>query len=102
MIYKTLDNDWLEFSLEVIVVFFSKDTYLIQKPTTSLITDKEQYLNQSQFAVYLSENGLKYDRAKINMYLKRGKLPEPTLIIAGMKYWEKSVCEAYLHSQMNN
>ncbi len=54
-LYQQLDNDWLELALESIHVFFTKDTYLIQKPTHSLITDQEEYLNQSRFVKFLKK-----------------------------------------------
>jgi hypothetical protein len=37
-------------------------------------------LNQ-QFASYLKEEGLNYNRSKLNMYYKRGKVPEADLTI---------------------
>lgn len=54
MIYQTVDNEWLELALDVITLFFSRDTYLLQNPSFSLVTEKDTYLNQSQFADYLS------------------------------------------------
>src|SRR5207253_2913317 len=33
LLYKHLDNGWLEFALELMVQFFREDTYLIQQPT---------------------------------------------------------------------
>jgi hypothetical protein len=48
----------------MIHLFFLKDTYLIQEPTHSIITEGDYYLNQIRFAAFLSENGLNYDKAK--------------------------------------
>src|SRR5699024_7124192 len=101
-IYKNLDNNWIELSLEVIRLFFVKDTYLIQKPTHAVITDGDYYMNQSKFANFLTENGLNYDRAKINMYIKRGIIPDPDITVSGTKYWERSTCEKFLKKQVNN
>jgi len=98
-LYKQLDNDWLEFALEVILTFFKEDTYLIQNPSHSIITDGDYYMNQSRFAEFLNENGLKYDRSKLNVYLDRGIVPKPDIIISGTMYWERSTCEKFLYEQ---
>jgi hypothetical protein len=36
-LYKDLDNDWLDWALELITMFFREDTDLIQKPSFSTI-----------------------------------------------------------------
>lgn len=86
-LYHNLDDDWLELALELITDYFQKDTYLIKKPSYSLIKDGSDYLSLSQFADFLSEEGLRYDRQKINLYYERGKVPKPDLVIGGIKYW---------------
>ena len=78
-LYEYLYNDSLELALEVIYLFFNKDTFLIKDPTHSIITDGDYYLNQTRFAEFLSENGLNYDKAKLNMYIKRGIVPKQIL-----------------------
>ncbi|MCQ6282931.1 hypothetical protein [Bacillus sp. EB600] len=61
--YESLDDKWLEFALELMVHFLWEDTYLIQKPTFSILREpRGNYLNQKQFADFLSENGLHYDK----------------------------------------
>lgn len=40
------------------------------------LRSEDHYMNQSQFADFLKDNGLHYDRAKLNMYVKRGIIPE--------------------------
>lgn len=99
-LYKHLDNDWLEFALEAIHTFFHKDTFLIQDPTHSIITDGDFYLNQARFAEFLTENGLNYDNAKLSMYIKRGIVPEADITISGTKYWERSTSEKFLEEQL--
>lgn len=97
-LYRRLNDDWLEFALELIIEYFREDTYLIQKPSFLLIKDGDgsKYLRLSQFANYLSEHGLPYDRQKLNLYYGRKKVPEPDFIIGGTKYWSlKSVQEFY-------
>ncbi|MCP3029617.1 hypothetical protein [Halobacillus sp. A5] len=99
-IYKHLDDDWLNLALQAIHVFFSEDTYLMKKPTFSVIRESDEYKNQTQFAQYLKEHGLQYDRSKINVYVKRGIVPTPDLEIAGSKYWKGSTCEVYLKKEI--
>lgn len=99
-LYKHLDNDWLEFALESIQTFFYKDTFLIQYPTHSIITEDDHYMNQSKFADFLNENGLKYDNAKLSVYISRGVIPEADITISGTKYWLRSTCETFLEEQL--
>ncbi|MBZ5752052.1 hypothetical protein [Metabacillus rhizolycopersici] len=37
LLYKHLDNDWLELALELIAQFFREETYFIQEPVLSFI-----------------------------------------------------------------
>lgn len=98
--YKDLDNEWLEFGLELIHRYFTDGTYLIKNPTHSIITDGDYYMNQTRFADYLKENGLNFDRAKLSMYIKRGIVPQADITISGTKYWERLTCENFLEEQM--
>lgn len=95
LLYRHLDNDWLEWALELITEYFRKDTYLIQEPTYSLIREGLEYKSMSQFADYLSEQGLRYDRQKINLYFERGKVPQPDLVVGGVKYWSDETVQSY-------
>ena len=90
-----MDNDWLEFALELITEYFRKATYLIKKPTYSLIKDVSDYHSLSQFADYLSQKGLRYDRQKLNLYYERGKAPESDLLVGGVKYWSIKTVKSY-------
>lgn len=94
-LYHNLDDDWLELALELITDYFQKDTYLIKKPSYSLIKDGSDYLSLSQFADFLSEEGLRYDRQKLNLYYERGKVPKPDLVIGGVKYWSTHTAKLY-------
>jgi hypothetical protein len=95
LLYRHLDNDWLEFALELMTSYFRRDTYLIQKPTYSLIREDSDYKSMSQFADYLREQGLRYDRQKLNLYFERGKVPQPDLVVGGIKYWSKETVQSY-------
>ncbi|USK75382.1 hypothetical protein [Peribacillus frigoritolerans] len=95
-LYKQLDDDWLEWALELITLYFREDTYLIKKPSFSIIKENDSnYLNQSQLAHYLTEQGLKYDRAKVKNYYDRGIVPDADVISAHTKYWRKETVQAY-------
>jgi hypothetical protein len=98
--YQHLDNDLLEFALELMTQFFREDTYLIQKPTFSLIREgSKDYYNQKQFADFLSENGLNYDKCKLNVYYHRGKILEPDVELAGTPYWRKTSVETFCEQE---
>jgi hypothetical protein len=94
-LYKDLDNDWLEWALKLITQFFQEDTFLIQNPSFTMIKDGSDYLNLTQFAQFLTEQGLRYDRQKVNLYYERGKIPQPDLLIGGTKYWSRDTATKY-------
>ena len=99
-LYKHLDDEWLEWALELITLYFREDTYLIRKPSFSLIKENDaHYLNQSQFADYLTEHGLKYDRAKVKNYYDRGIVPAADLLLSNTKYWSLSTVQAYFEKE---
>ncbi|WP_461611858.1 hypothetical protein [Cytobacillus kochii] len=96
-LYLYLSDEWLDFALELMTDYFRNETYLINtKPTFSVIKEEDEYLGMSQFADYLTENGLKYTKQRINMAYKRGKMVEPDLVIAGVKYWSIETAEKFL------
>lgn len=95
LLYKGLDNDWLEWALELIALYFKEDTYLIQNPSISIIREGSEYYNQSHFAEYLNTCGLNYTRQKVKNYYSRGKIPKADLVIDGTTYWTQSTVEKY-------
>lgn len=99
---KYIDQSWLSFSLECIVTFFYKDTYLDGKPDFSIINEDTEYMNQTNFVDFLNENKEKHDknfsRAMLNSYLSRETIPLPDIELSGNKYWLKETCEEYLNS----
>jgi hypothetical protein len=100
LLYHHLDNDWLEFALELLTQFFQEDTYLIQHPTISILREtKDHYFNQKQFADFLSEQGLNYDKRKLNVYYSRGKIPKADVELAGTSYWSKSTVEDFCEQE---
>ena len=99
-LYQHLEDDWLEWALELITLYFREDTFLIKKPSFSIVKENDSnYLNQSQFANFLTENGLKYDRAKVKNYYDRGLIPAADLIVSGTKYWMKSTVQQYCQKE---
>lgn len=97
MLYNYFSDDWLEFAIETIDLFFKHDTYLIKRPTTSFVSESKDYLNQTEFADLLVSNGVPFTRQKVNIYLKRGKMPQPDLTISNSKFWLASTCLEYLN-----
>ncbi|WP_121614131.1 hypothetical protein [Mesobacillus foraminis] len=95
LLYKGLDNDWLEWALELIALYFREDTYLIQNPSISIIREGSEYYNQSHFAEYLNACGLNYTRQKVKNYYSRGKIPNADLVIDGTAYWSQSTVEKF-------
>jgi len=95
LLYIHLENDWLEFALELITEYFREETFLIQNPTYILIKDDSEYFSLTQFADYLADQGLRYDRQKLNLYYGRGLVPDPDLVIGGTKYWSKKTIQHY-------
>jgi hypothetical protein len=102
LLYQHLDNDWLELALELITLYFREETYLIQKPSYSLIKDGSDYFNLTEFARYLTDHGVPYDRQKVNLYYERGKVPKADLFLgSGTKYWHLSTVQAFCEQEKN-
>jgi hypothetical protein len=100
LLYHRLDNEWLEFALELMTLFFREDTFLIQKPTFSILREMpDHYFNQKKFADFLSEHGLNYDKRKLNVYYSRGKLPKADVELAGTPYWSKSTVKEFCEQE---
>lgn len=101
VVYKTLNDDWLLFALEVIEVFFRNDLYLINKPLNSLIVT-DDYVDQSGASRQLILNGLEsYTQNKVATYIYRDTFPEPDLIISNKRYWKKSTISDYAKMENN-
>lgn len=95
LLYLHLDNDWLEFALKLITEYFREDTYLIREPSYSLIKDGSDFFSLTQFADYLAEQGLRYDRQKLNLYYTRDLVPKPDIVVGGVKYWSLKTVQKY-------
>ncbi|MDR0140156.1 hypothetical protein RFW18_20545 [Metabacillus idriensis] len=100
LLYRQLDNDMLELALELMALFFKEDTFLIKKPGLSFVRKgSNDFFSQKQFADYLKENGLNFDKSKLNVYYRRGKIPEPELDLAGRVYWSKTLVERFCEKE---
>lgn len=100
LLYHHLDGEWLELALELVTQFFKEDTFLIQQPTFSIIREgKDHFYNQKQFADFLSESGLNYDKRKLNVYYNRGKLPKADVLLTGKPYWNRSTVEDFCEQE---
>ena len=100
-LYKDLDNNRIEWALELINQFFREDTFLIQNPSSTMVKEEDSdYLNLTQFAQFLTEKGLRYDRKKVNLYYERGKIPQPDSWIGGFRYWSRETATMYLEQEM--
>lgn len=98
-LYKHLQDDWLEFALEVIAFYFKYDTYLIKESKSPLII-KDNYVSQSEFARILNEKGLDYTQNKIAVYRQRGKFPQEDAVIGGVPYWTRESVEKFSEEKM--
>ncbi|MGP9041926.1 hypothetical protein [Cytobacillus kochii] len=76
--------------------YFCEETYLIQtKPTFSIVKEDDEYLGIRQFASYLTQHGLNYSKQRVSVSFKREKMPEPDLVIAGVKYWSIETAQKF-------
>lgn len=94
-----LESDWLVFALELVTQHFQKETYLLQDRKVDLIVDSQKLMNQTQLAEYFTSHGLPFDRAKINVYLSRNKLIEPSYYIGNIPYWSEKDAKKYLENK---
>lgn len=100
-LYLHLDNEDLLLALQSIQLFYSKDTYLLRKDIEPMILQPEDnpLMNQKDFVEVLVENGIDFDRRKLNVYYNRGQLPSPALYISGKPYWYKSQILRYVRKK---
>lgn len=97
LLYKYLEGQWLLFALECLHEFFRQDTYLLPNNPVLIIQDSiNPLMNQTSFAKILAEKGFPFDLKKLNVYKKRGMLPEPDVLIENIPYWKKSTIEKYI------
>ncbi|USK35177.1 hypothetical protein LIT25_07645 [Bacillus sp. F19] len=73
---------------------------MIKKPALSFVRKgSDGFFSQKQFADYLKENGLNYDKRKLNVYYYRGKIPEPDLELGGTVYWSRASVETFCEQE---
>lgn len=104
-VYKLGDQDSIRFVFRAFQVFFEKDTYLFPlSDGESIIQEKQpiEYLNQTDFARYLNEQGISFTQNKLAVYRSRGKLPKEDMVISGRPYWMKETAEQYVREMKEN
>jgi hypothetical protein len=95
MFYANLEGDWLQFAIEMISLYFRKDTYLIPELTESIIIS-DDYVDQSSASRLLAKKGVKnFTQSKIATYIGRNKFPKEDLVVAGKKFWKTSTIDKY-------
>ncbi|PWA09241.1 hypothetical protein DCC39_13330 [Pueribacillus theae] len=100
LLHHHLDGEWLKFALEMITFYFREDTFLLPKPTDSVIITND-YLDQSGASRFLSEKGLNnFPQRKIATYIQRGTFPKEDLLISGKKFWKVTTIEDYAADQL--
>lgn len=106
MIYEHLKDDDLLFSIEMIILYFQKDTSLVQDVSQSFYNESllsQQIVGQKGFSDMVEKviKGGKYPPSWINVYWKRGsdRIPRPSLIISGTPYWTVEDVESFIKKE---
>lgn len=94
-LYNNLHGDMLYFAKQLIGEFVAGDI-----SGNLLMRDGNEYLDQRRFAEYLTENGLRYSEAKLSVYIKRGYIPKPNLVINGKRYWKRETGKKFLYDNL--
>lgn len=89
-VYNHLDAEHIALILDILHVFFEKDTYLSKPIPAMVIREDDPFVNQTGFAQIIQEQDESYTVSKVHVYYKRGNLPEPELTIEGKPYWKTS------------
>lgn len=106
MIYEHLQDEDLLFAVELLVVYFQKDTTLVKNVSQNFYEMnllKEQIINQSKFSSMVESaiKGMKFRPSMVYMYWQRrsDKIPRPDLIIEGTPYWKVSAIEDFIKKE---
>ncbi len=65
------------------------------------MTEDSVFYNQSDFAKFLTAHGFDFTRHKMGVYIKRGLVPKPDIILSGVKYWKEKTCFEYVDQLKN-
>lgn len=93
-----LDKNYLLLALKAIHQYYA-DSYILNETQMLIIEKDNPLLNQAAFVEILQQYGLNFDYRKLNVYYKRGVLPNADLEIQGKPYWFKSTVIKYIQSK---
>lgn len=103
LVYEHLENQDLLFAIETIIVYFQKDTTLVQDVPQTFYNREllnEKIVGQKKFAQKVEEAipGMKFKPSMLHMYWRRGsdRVPRPDMIIDGTPYWKISSVKKFI------
>lgn len=106
LIYDHLENQDLLFAIETIIVYFQKDTTLVQEVPQTFYNREllnEKIVGQKKFAQKVEEAipEMKFKPSMLHMYWKRGsdRVPRPDMIIDGTPYWKISSVKKFIAAE---
>lgn len=109
MLLEHLKDQELLFALELLVMFFQKDTTLIKEVNQSFYSSsllKDQLVSATGFAKMVASEieGSKVRPTTIHTYWHRRskKIPRPDLIIEDVPYWKVEAVSKYIEKEKNN
>lgn len=94
-----LEKDYLVMALKAIHLFYAEDSYTLNGTKMIFIDKDNPLLNQAAFVSLLQDYGVNFDDRKLNVYYKRGSLPNADLQIQGKPYWYKSTALEFIQSK---
>lgn len=105
-IHEYLKDDELIFALEVLVLFFQKDTVLLKDVEQTFYSSsllKESFVSGTGFASMVASEieGTKIRPNTIHTYWQRRskRLPRPDLIIEGVPYWKVETVNGFIAAE---
>lgn len=104
-LYNSSNISDMKTGIKAIEYFFRTSTYVLQADTdNSSFLDGEKptydsYMNQSEAARYLSEQGLPFTRGKVSVYIQRGTFPKPDITVSNTNYWTEDTLLHYANQQ---
>lgn len=107
-LYNSSNISDMKTGIKAIEYFFHTSTYVLQTDTdNSSYLDGEtpmygSYMNQSEAARYLTEQGVPFTRGKVSVYVQRDTFPKPDLTVSNTNYWLKETLYQYASQRLSN
>lgn len=104
-LYNSSNISDTKLGIQAIEYFFRTSTYVLQADTdNSSLLDGDKpvygsYMNQSEAAHYLTEQGLSFTKGKVSVYVQRGTFPAPDLTLSNKNYWTENTLLHYANQQ---